>query len=314
MILVTGGAGFIGSNYIKNNLDKEIVCIDKLSYASNIGYIQPYINSGQIKFHNCDILNGGMLVQLSKLYNITHVVNFAAETHVDNSINDYKEFISTNVLGTIHLMEFTMKHLYNLEKFIHISTDEVYGSLELDEDRAFTETSHYETNSPYSASKAAADCFVRAFHKTYGLPTIITNCSNNYGPNQHKEKFIPTIINSIKNDKKIPVYGDGLNIRDWLYVDDHCDAINLVLAKGVVGEKYNIGGGEEVANIDLVKKILKACNKDESMIEYVKDRAGHDRRYAIDCSKIERELGYKPKNTLEQGLEKTIGWYLDGNK
>lgn len=308
MILVTGGAGFIGSNYIINNLDKDIVCVDKLTYASNFDYIRSVHINKQIEFYAGDIKNKPCLEWIKQKYEITHIINFAAETHVDNSIENYEEFINTNILGTINLMQWALD-LPNLEKFIHISTDEVYGSLDLDEDRSFTETSHYETNSPYSASKAASDCFVRAFYKTYGLPAIVTNCSNNYGPNQHSEKFIPTIIRSIKENKKIPVYGDGLNIRDWLYVGDHCNAINLVLEKGVIGEKYNIGGGEEVANIDLVKMILSACNKDENMIEYVKDRAGHDRRYSIDCSKIEHELGYKPQYTLEQGLEKTIGWY-----
>jgi dTDP-glucose 4,6-dehydratase len=311
MILVTGGCGFIGSNFIRKYHNKDIICLDKLTYAANYESLKSYVENGIVDFYHGDIADINVLNWISKNYKITHIINFAAESHVDNSIKDYSPFIDTNIKGTINLLEWA-RSLKTLEKFIHISTDEVYGSLELDEERSFTELSHYETNSPYSASKAASDCFVRAFHKTYDVPAIITNCSNNYGPFQHEEKFIPTIINSIKDDKKIPVYGDGLNIRDWLYVEDHCDAINLVLEKGVIGEKYNIGGGEEVCNIELVKLILDKMNKPYETIEYIKDRPGHDRRFSIDCSKIERELGYKPQYTLEQGIEKTLGWY-NGN-
>ena len=312
MILVTGGAGFIGSNYILNNLDKGIVCLDKLTYASNYDELEPHIDSGKLVFYRGDIGHPQALTWIANRYDITHVINFAAETHVDNSIRNYKDFINTNILGTIHLMEWALQQK-SLEKFIHISTDEVYGSLSLDEDRSFTESSPTQTNSPYSASKASSDSFVRAFYRTYGLPAIITNCSNNYGPRQNKEKFIPTIIKSLKEGKKVPIYGNGLNVRDWLYVDDHCDAINLVMEKGVVGEKYNIGGGVELSNINLVKKIINYLQLDDTMLEYVKDRAGHDLRYSIDCSKIEKELGYKPKYSFEEGIEKTINWYMNND-
>lgn len=309
MILVTGGAGFIGSNFIAKNLDKEIVCLDALTYASNYNFIRPFVESGRIQFIQGSIGDKEKVKYLMKELRVHSVVNFAAETHVDNSIKNYMSFVQTNILDTINLLQCSLENSY-LERFLHVSTDEVYGSLELNENRSFTELSHYETNSPYSASKAASDCFVRAFYKTYGLPAVITNCSNNYGPNQHKEKFIPTIIHSILNNKKIPVYGDGLNIRDWLFVEDHCDGISLALNKGKVGEKYNIGGGEEVANIQLVKMILDTLQKPYDLIQYVKDRPGHDRRYSIDCSKIEKELGYTPKYSLKSGLEKTIEWYI----
>lgn len=310
MILVTGGAGFIGSNFIAKNLDKEIVCLDSLTYAANYEFIRPFVESGKVSFIHGSIGDREKIKYVMREFRVNYVVNFAAETHVDNSIKNYMKFVQTNVLDTICLLQCSLENEY-LKKFLHVSTDEVYGSLELNEERAFTELSHYETNSPYSASKAASDCFVRAFHKTYGLPTIITNCSNNYGPNQHKEKFIPTIIKSIKENKKIPVYGDGMNVRDWLYVEDHCDAINLALFQGKTGEKYNIGGGEEVSNIQLVKIILNILQKSENLIEFVKDRPGHDRRYSIDCSKIENQLGYEPKHSLKNGLEKTIEWYLN---
>lgn len=310
MILVTGGAGFIGSNFIAKNLDEGIVCLDSLTYASNYEFIRPFVDSGKIQFIQGSIGDKEKVKYLMKEMRVNYVVNFAAETHVDNSIKNYMNFVQTNILDTINLLQCSLENNY-LEKFLHVSTDEVYGSLDLNEDRSFTELSHYETNSPYSASKAASDCFVRAFYKTYGLPAVITNCSNNYGPNQHKEKFIPTIIHSILKGNKIPVYGDGLNVRDWLFVEDHCEGIQLALFQGKVGEKYNIGGGEEVPNIELVEMILDALQKPHEMIEYVKDRAGHDRRYSIDCSKIQKELGYKPKYSLKNGLEKTIGWYLN---
>lgn len=310
MILVTGGAGFIGSNFIAKNLDKDILCLDSLTYASNYDFIRKYVDSGKITFIQGSIGDKDKVKYLMKEFKIEYVVNFAAETHVDNSIKNYMSFVQTNILDTINLLQCSLENTY-LKKFLHVSTDEVYGSLELDEKRSFTELSHYETNSPYSASKAASDCFVRAFYKTYGLPAVITNCSNNYGPNQHKEKFIPTIIHSIIDNKKIPVYGDGMNIRDWLFVEDHCDGILLALNEGKVGEKYNIGGGEEVPNIQLVKMILDTLQKPYDLIEFVKDRPGHDRRYSIDCSKIEKQLGYQPKYSLKDGLEKTIEWYLN---
>jgi dTDP-glucose 4,6-dehydratase len=314
MILVTGGAGFIGSNFLyhlKRNFNDDIVCVDSLTYASNYNHIAPLIEEFGIAFEPVDITNFETIQKVFKHYKPNVIVNFAAETHVDNSIKDSSPFIMTNVLGTVNLLNHAM-NLDSLDKFIHVSTDEVYGSLELDDQHSFTEYSQYQTNSPYSASKASSDHFVEAYGKTYGLPTIITNCSNNYGPNQHSEKFIPTIINSVLAGKNVPVYGDGLNVRDWLYVEDHCRALELVMRKGVIGEKYNIGGGEEVANIDLVKMILKTMNISGTMIEYVKDRPGHDRRYSIDCSKIKKELGYEPKFTLEEGLKETIKWYTSG--
>jgi dTDP-glucose 4,6-dehydratase len=311
MILVTGGAGFIGGNYLWNTvwkIDDEIVCVDKLTYASNYDYIKPLVDNERISFEPTDITDEEDIKRIFDKYKPKHIINFAAESHVDNSINDYTPFVDTNILGTLNLLKHSM-NLDSLEKFIHVSTDEVYGSLELDSDESFHELTQYQPNNPYSASKAASDHFVRAFHKTYGVPAIITNCSNNYGPGQHKEKFIPTIINKARKNQKIPVYGDGLNVRDWLFVHDHCHGINLVREKGKIGEKYNIGGGTEVSNIELVKMILNVMNKPESLIEYVTDRPGHDRRYSINCDKITNELGYKPNYTLEQGIQKTLPWY-----
>jgi dTDP-glucose 4,6-dehydratase len=311
MILVTGGAGFIGGNYLWNTvwkIDDEIVCVDKLTYASNYDYIKPLVDNERISFEPADIKDEEYIKRIFDKYKPKHIINFAAESHVDNSINDYTPFVDTNILGTLNLLKHSM-NLDSLEKFIHVSTDEVYGSLELDSDESFHELTQYQPNNPYSASKAASDHFVRAFHKTYGVPAIITNCSNNYGPGQHKEKFIPTIISKARKNHKIPVYGDGLNVRDWLFVHDHCNGINLVREKGKIGEKYNIGGGTEVSNIELVKMILNVMNKPESLIEYVTDRPGHDRRYSINCDKITKELGYKPNYTLEQGIQKTLPWY-----
>ena len=311
MILVTGGAGFIGSNYIHQAIDqgKEIVCIDNLSYAANFSYIEPLVKKKLISFEKADIGDQSSLKFILKKYNPTYVINFAAETHVDNSIKNYKPFLLTNILGTVNLLECCLDS--NIKKFVHISTDEIYGSLTIDEDRSFDEFSPWETNSPYSASKASGDSFVRAFYKTYGLPSIITHCSNNYGPNQHKEKLIPKIISNAQLNKKIPIYGNGENIRDWLFVEDHCYGIDLVLEKGSLGERYNIGGGTEISNNILVRKILNLMNKSEELIEYVSDRPGHDLRYSINCNKITTTLGYKPKNNLEDGLKKTINWYLN---
>jgi dTDP-glucose 4,6-dehydratase len=315
MILVTGGAGFIGSNYLYKLCEQgqagDIVCVDSLTYASNFDYIRPLVKSGKIKFEVQDIASREGMKAIYNKYRPEFVVNFAAESHVDNSIKNYDPFIKTNILGTVNLLERSLDH--EVQKFVHVSTDEVYGSLGLDEDRSFTETSHYETNSPYSASKAASDCFVRAFYKTYGLPAVVTNCSNNYGPNQNKEKFIPTILKNALAGNKIPVYGTGLNIRDWLYVDDHCNGINLALLQGSPGEKYNIGGGAEVPNIDLVKMILDILEKSHDLIEFVTDRPGHDLRYSINCNKIKDQLGYNPQYSLQEGLEKTIKWYTDSN-
>lgn len=314
MILVTGGAGFIGSNYLYklHKLDpaQQIVCVDSLTYAANVNYIQPLIDCGFVRLETVDITNRYQLQFVFDTVRPDYVVHFAAETHVDNSIRDLNPFVSTNIVGTINLLAAALT-VPRFKKFVHVSTDEVYGSLGPD-DASFTETSATETNSPYSASKAASDNFVRAFFKTYGLPAVITNCSNNYGPNQHKEKFIPTVITNALARKPVPVYGTGSNIRDWLYVEDHCDAINLILEHGVPGERYNIGGGAEIANIDLVHRLLALLDRSTDLISFVEDRPGHDLRYSIDCSKIS-SLGYHPTHTFEQGLEKTIAWYKNND-
>jgi len=301
-ILVTGGAGFIGSNFLRHLTtvtDEEVICIDKLTYASKVknvpSKVKLYVTDIADK-HNCDFI--------FKRHKINTVFNFAAESHVDNSIKDCSEFVKTNIEGTINLLNMALR--YDVEKFIHISTDEVFGSIP---EGSFTEDTKYDPRNPYSASKAASDHFVMAYHNTYGLPAMVTNCSNNYGPRQHKEKLIPQTILNILAGKKIPVYGDGLQIRDWLYVQDHCSALVRVWKEGMVGEKYNIGGECEVTNIDLVKKILKMMKKDESMIEYVTDRPGHDRRYSTSTRKIKDKLLWAPMYSLEHGLQKTIEWY-----
>ena len=301
-ILVTGGAGFIGSNFLQHLkivTDEEIVCVDKLTYAGKRNNVP-----SKAKLYVADIAGEDAIKTIFERHDIKTVFHFAAESHVDNSIKDCSEFIRTNIVGTVNLLNASLKH--NVEKFMHISTDEVYGSIE---NGSFTEETNYDPRNPYSASKASSDHFVKAFHNTYGLPTVITNCSNNYGPRQHKEKLIPQTILNLLNDKKIPVYGDGQQIRDWLYVQDHCEALIEVWKHGVVGEKYNIGGECEVQNIDLIKKIISLMGKDESMIEYVKDRPGHDRRYSTDISKITKDLNWKPRFDIDDGLAKTIEWY-----
>lgn len=301
-ILVTGGAGFIGSNFLQHLkivTDEEIVCVDKLTYAGKRNNVP-----SKAKLYVADIAGEDAIETIFERHDIKTVFHFAAESHVDNSIKDCSEFIRTNIVGTVNLLNASLKH--NVEKFMHISTDEVYGSIE---NGSFTEKTNYDPRNPYSASKASSDHFVRAFHNTYGLPTVITNCSNNYGPRQHKEKLIPQTILNLLNDKRIPVYGDGKQIRDWLYVQDHCEALIEVWKHGVVGEKYNIGGECEVQNIDLIKKIISLMGKDESMIEYVKDRPGHDRRYSTDISKIIKDLNWKPRFDIDDGLTKTIEWY-----
>ena len=301
-ILVTGGAGFIGSNFLQHLkivTDEEIVCVDKLTYAGKRNNVP-----SKAKLYVADIAGEDAIKTIFERHDIKTVFHFAAESHVDNSIKDCSEFIRTNIVGTVNLLNASLKH--NVEKFMHISTDEVYGSIE---NGSFTEETNYDPRNPYSASKASSDHFVKAFHNTYGLPTVITNCSNNYGPRQHKEKLIPQTILNLLNDKKIPVYGDGKQIRDWLYVQDHCEALIEVWKHGVVGEKYNIGGECEVKNIDLIKKIISLMGKDESMIEYVKDRPGHDRRYSTDISKITKDLNWKPRFDIDDGLTKTIEWY-----
>jgi dTDP-glucose 4,6-dehydratase len=302
-ILVTGGAGFIGSNFLhhitRRVRDEEIICIDKLTYAGNWEYIPD-----SVVFYTLDIASKEACDYVFLKHKIKTIFNFAAETHVDNSIKDCSRFIETNIKGTVNLLNLSMK--YDVEKFIHISTDEVYGSIE---EGQFTEETIYNPRNPYSASKAASDHFVMAYHNTYDIPAIITNCSNNYGPRQNSEKFIPKAITNLLQGKKIPVYGDGKQIRDWLYVKDHCTALSTIAERGRTGEKYNIGGECEVENIELVKMILEYMNFDESMIEYVKDRPGHDRRYSTDISKIKNTLGWSPAFKLENSLKETIEWY-----
>tara|TARA_B100001996_G_scaffold76787_1_gene56697 strand:- start:170 stop:1090 length:921 start_codon:yes stop_codon:yes gene_type:complete len=302
-ILVTGGAGFIGSHLLEslvNYCDDEIVCIDSLTYASDKNNIP-----SKVLLYPYDISNKDEVSEVFSAYKPNYVFHLAAESHVDNSIEDCSPFIQSNIIGTVNLLNASLE--YGVEKFMHISTDEVYGSIE---DGSFTEDTIYNPRNPYSASKASSDHFVMAYHTTYGLPAVITNCSNNYGPRQYKEKMIPQTIKNLISGNKIPVYGTGEQIRDWLYAQDHCEALIKVWKEGQVGEKYNIGGECEIRNIDLVKIIIDIMQKDESMIEFVDDRPGHDFRYSTDISKIKNTLGWSPKFTLEQGLEKTIEWYL----
>lgn len=309
-ILVTGGAGFIGSNFINYVLnerdDVEIVNLDKLTYAGNLENLKPVEGKKNYHFVRGDITNVELVDYLFRKFDIKFVINFAAESHVDRSILGSEIFYRTNVIGTNVLLEASRR--FEVEKFLQISTDEVYGSL--GSEGLFTETTPISPNSPYSSSKAAADLMVQAFHHTYGSPIVITRCSNNYGPLQFPEKLIPLMIINALNNKKLPVYGDGLNVRDWIYVIDHNKAAELVFEKGKVGEVYNIGASREMTNIEIVKLILKKLGKSEDLIEYVKDRPGHDRRYAIDSSKIQNELGWKPSFEFEQAMDYTIEWYL----
>ncbi len=321
-ILITGGAGFIGSHLVKHFVKKyknyNIINLDKLTYASNINFLNDVTNFKNYTFIQADICDLKKMETIFENYNISNVIHLAAESHVDNSIENALEFANTNIIGTINLLELSRKNWANNKNnlFYHISTDEVFGSL--DESGNFSENSKYDPHSPYSASKASSDHFVRAFYDTHKLPVIISNCSNNYGPNQHNEKLIPTVINSLINKSKIPVYGNGLNVRDWLYVEDHIEAIDLIFHNGTVGETYCIGGENEIKNIDLIKLIIKEFddiqqNKKSSieLITFVKDRLGHDYRYAIDISKIKNELGWEPKTNINNGLKKTLNWYLN---
>jgi len=309
-ILVTGGAGFIGSNFINHILkerdDYQIINLDKLTYAGNLENLIESESKTNYHFVKGDISNGELVNYLFEKYKIKYVINFAAESHVDRSILGSEVFFRTNVIGTNVLLEAARR--YKCEKFLQVSTDEVYGSL--GQDGLFTESTPLSPNSPYSSSKASADMMVLSFFHTYGLPVVITRCSNNYGPLQFPEKLIPLMIINCLNDKKLPVYGDGLNVRDWIYVIDHNKAIDLVFEKGRVGEVYNIGASQEMKNIDIVKLILKNLNKTEDLIQYVKDRPGHDRRYAIDSSKIQDELCWKPTYNFEEAIVHTIEWYL----
>jgi dTDP-glucose 4,6-dehydratase len=310
--LVTGGAGFIGSNFIlywiKNYPQDQIVNLDSLTYAGNLENLKEVEKNPNYKFVHGNICDLSVVDQAMK--DIDIVVHFAAESHVDRSILKPADFVVTNVVGTQVLLDAALK--YKIKRFHHISTDEVYGSLKLDDKSKFNERTRYDPRSPYSASKASSDHLVRAYFETYGLPITITNCSNNFGPYQFPEKFIPLTITNILEDKKIPVYGDGLYVRDWLYVVDHCRAIDLVLNKGKAGETYLVGGmANDISNIEVIKKILKIMGKDESLIEFVKDRPGHDRRYAVDWSKIKNELGWEPLHNFDEWLEKTTAWYKE---
>jgi dTDP-glucose 4,6-dehydratase len=311
-LLITGGAGFIGSNFVhywlENHPQDQVINFDSLTYAGNLNNLTPIKDNPNYTFVKGDIIDPSAVNQAMKTVDI--VVHFAAESHVDRSITGPSVFVTTNVIGTQVLLESALKN--KISRFHHISTDEVFGSLELGSTEKFSETTQYQPNSPYSASKAASDHLVRAYHQTFGLPTVITNCSNNYGPYQFPEKLIPLVITNLLENKKVPVYGDGSNVRDWLYVEDHCRAIDLSIAKGKFGETYCIGGMQkDISNLELVKKIIKLMNKDESSIEFVKDRLGHDKRYAVNYSKATKDLGYQPEFDLDTYLEKTISWYQD---
>ncbi|MBI5122385.1 dTDP-glucose 4,6-dehydratase [Candidatus Roizmanbacteria bacterium] len=314
-LLVTGGAGFIGSNFIlywlKKYPEDKIVNLDKLTYAGNLENLKSVEKNPNYEFVHGDICDGKLVNKLMK--DIDIVISFAAETHVDRSILDPAPFIKTNIEGTYVLLETALKN--KIKRFHHISTDEVFGALELNSKEKFNDSTPYNPHSPYSASKASSDHLVRAYATTYNLPITISNCSNNFGPFQFPEKLIPLAITNILEGKKVPVYGDGLYVRDWLYVEDHCRAIDLILQKGKVGETYLVGGlSEDISNIEIIKRILKIMGKDESQIEFVKDRPGHDRRYAIDWSKINAELGWKPEHNFDEYLKNTIEWYKNNEK
>ena len=312
-ILVTGGAGFIGSNFVYYELDNypndEVICLDKLTYAGNLETLEVAMKNPKFKFVKGDIADRAFVDELFASEKPDVVVNFAAESHVDRSIENPEIFLQTNVIGTSVLMDACRK--YGNIRYHQVSTDEVYGDLPLDRpDLFFTETTPLHTSSPYSASKASADLLVQAYYRTYKLPVTISRCSNNYGPYHFPEKLIPLMIANALNDKKLPVYGKGENVRDWLYVEDHCSAIDLIIRKGKIGEVYNIGGHNERTNLEVVKTIIKELGKSEDLIEFVTDRPGHDRRYAIDPTKIHNELGWLPATKFDDGIEKTIDWYL----
>ena len=313
-IIVTGGAGFIGSNFIFHMLDKHpeyrIICLDKLTYAGNLSTLKSVMDKPNFRFVKLDICDRDGVDRLFKEEQPDMVVNFAAESHVDRSIDNPRIFLETNIIGTSVLMDACRK--YGITRYHQVSTDEVYGDLPLDRsDLFFTETTPIHTSSPYSSSKAGADLLVLAYHRTYGLPVTISRCSNNYGPYHFPEKLIPLMIVNCLNNKPLPVYGEGLNVRDWLYVEDHCQAIDLILHNGRVGEVYNVGGHNEMRNIDIVKLICRELGKPESLITHVTDRKGHDMRYAIDPTKIHNELGWSPGTKFTDGIKRTIRWYLD---
>ena len=313
-ILVTGGAGFIGANFVYYMLEKHpdynIVCIDALTYAGNLETLEKALENPKFKFVKGDITDRQLVFDLFENEKFDIVVNFAAESHVDRSIEDPGVFLKTNILGTQTLMDASRK--FGVKRYHQVSTDEVYGDLPLDRpDMFFTEETPIHTSSPYSASKASADLLVQAYYRTFGLPVTISRCSNNYGPYHFPEKLIPLMIANALNDKALPVYGEGLNVRDWLYVEDHCKAIDMIIHDGKVGEVYNIGGHNEKTNIYIVKKILELLGKPESLITFVTDRKGHDLRYAIDPTKIKNELGWEPDTMFDDGIVKTVNWYLE---
>lgn len=316
-VVITGGAGFIGSNFIYYMLEKHpsyrIVCLDSLTYAGNLSTLDRAMENPKFRFVKVDIRDRNSVYSLFEQERPDIVVNFAAESHVDRSIDNPQIFLETNIIGTSVLMDASRK--YGVMRFHQVSTDEVYGDLPLDRsDLFFTETTPIHPSSPYSSSKASADLLALAYHRTYGLPVTISRCSNNYGPYQFPEKLIPLMIINALNDKRLPIYGNGLNVRDWLYVEDHSSAIDLIIHKGRVGEIYNIGGHNEKRNIDIVRLICKELGKSDSLIEYVADRKGHDKRYAIDSDKIYRELGWIAKTKFDDGIKKTIKWYIENKK
>lgn len=313
-IVVTGGAGFIGGNfihyYMKEHPEDRVICIDKLTYAGNLSTLKSVINKSNFRFCKIDICDRNGIFDVIREEKPDVVINFAAESHVDRSIEDPSIFLQTNIIGAATMMDACRE--YGNIRYHQVSTDEVYGDLPLDRpDLFFTETTPIHTSSPYSSSKASADLLALAYYRTYGLPVTISRCSNNYGPYHFPEKLIPLMIANCLNENPLPVYGEGLNVRDWLYVEDHCKAIDLIVREGRIGEVYNVGGHNEMRNIDIVRMIIKELGKDESLIKYVSDRKGHDLRYAIDPTKIHDELGWIPETKFQDGLKKTIKWYLD---
>ena len=316
-IIVTGGAGFIGSNFVyyelKNHAEDKIICLDKLTYAGNLETLAEAFKNPNFSFVKADIADREAVYKLFEDVNPDIVVNFAAESHVDRSIEEPELFLRTNIIGTSVLLDACRK--FGIKRFHQVSTDEVYGDLPLDRpDLFFTEKTNLHTSSPYSASKAAADLLVQAYQRTYKIPATISRCSNNYGAYHFPEKLIPLMIINALNDKKLPVYGKGINVRDWLYVEDHCSAIDLIIHEGTIGEIYNIGGHNERNNLEVVKTILKILGKGENLIEFVTDRKGHDQRYAIDPTKIKNELGWTPKTKFDDGIKKTVAWYLENRE